>query len=151
MQTFRTTTRRALVVAVLALGGGLPVQPGMDALLTGDIEVEAEHLLAESLSPTTVLKVPHHGSHTSSSATFLDATRPAFGVISTRRTASRQATGRGVLPRYEERDITIYRTDYHGGIQVRVEDGVIRVQTARGNRGYTLAPDGDGEGDVPAQ
>jgi len=118
------------------------VWPGMDALLTGDIEVEAERALGESLSRTAVLKSPHHGSHTSSSAPFLDAVDPALAVVSTRRTANRQATGEGVMSRYEERGIAIYRTDFQGGIQVRVERGAIQVRSARGTRGYTLDPNG---------
>jgi hypothetical protein len=53
-------------------------------LLSGDIErqVEAE-LVAEGLvHKTDVLKVPHHGSKTSSTAAFLDLLRPAFAVMS---------------------------------------------------------------------
>ena len=51
----------------------------VSVLLTGDIEREAEQALAASLTdllPTVVLKSPHHGSATSSSAAFLATVKP---------------------------------------------------------------------------
>jgi competence protein ComEC len=53
-------------------------------LLTGDIEKSAERALsasAESL-PADVVKVPHHGSRSSSTAAFVAATKPPFAIIS---------------------------------------------------------------------
>ncbi|MFB3817050.1 MAG: DNA internalization-related competence protein ComEC/Rec2, partial [Candidatus Methylomirabilales bacterium] len=56
---------------------------GRAALLTGDITVrEGEGELAERRVRAAVLKVPHHGSRTSSSAAFLDAVRPEVALIS---------------------------------------------------------------------
>ncbi|RME20889.1 MAG: MBL fold metallo-hydrolase, partial [Deltaproteobacteria bacterium] len=52
------------------------------ALFTGDIEEDAERTLAWTLPPATLVKVPHHGSRTSSSAGLVGATRPAVAVIS---------------------------------------------------------------------
>ena len=53
-------------------------------LLTGDIFEEAEqHLLGQSFSlRSTALKVPHHGSATSSCSEFLDEVEPQLAVIS---------------------------------------------------------------------
>lgn len=53
-------------------------------LLTGDIEATAEEaLLAAGIDLTsTVLKVAHHGSATSSTSAFLDAVSPTLSVIS---------------------------------------------------------------------
>ncbi|MBL7647771.1 MAG: DNA internalization-related competence protein ComEC/Rec2 [Candidatus Hydrogenedentes bacterium] len=114
--------------------------PGLSALLSGDIEVEAERELLPRLQPVDVLKVPHHGSHTSSSATFLDAVSPTIAVVSTRASARREAMGREVVPRYTERHIALYRTDYHGGIQVRQRGDQLVVKSARAQRGYSLDP-----------
>jgi len=53
-------------------------------LLTGDIEAHAEAALVVSRSPlrADILKVPHHGSRTSSSEVFLTAVAPTIAVIS---------------------------------------------------------------------
>lgn len=114
--------------------------PGLNALLSGDIEVEAERELLSRLQPVDVLKVPHHGSHTSSSAAFLDTVSPRIAVVSTRASSRREAMGRVVIPRYVERDIALYRTDYLGGIQVRQHGDELVVRSARSLRGYTLDP-----------
>jgi len=52
-------------------------------LLPGDIEAPAEILLAyrQMLPPAVAVVVPHHGSRTSSSASLVDATRPAIAIV----------------------------------------------------------------------
>lgn len=53
-------------------------------LLTGDIEKKAEQaIIGPQVLNASLLKVPHHGSHTSSSAEFIKAVNPAYAVIST--------------------------------------------------------------------
>jgi beta-lactamase superfamily II metal-dependent hydrolase len=54
--------------------------PGMDVLFTGDIEEDAERLLAEHAPTSTILKVPHHGSQTSSTPPLLDAVTPQHAI-----------------------------------------------------------------------
>jgi len=63
---------------------GLLRSGGFTALLTGDAEMPVEALLAQRglLTRVDVLKVGHHGSHSSTGATLLDATRPSAALIS---------------------------------------------------------------------
>jgi competence protein ComEC len=63
---------------------GLLRNGGFSALLTGDAEAPVEAMLAERglLSRVDVLKVGHHGSHSSSSPALLDATWPDVALIS---------------------------------------------------------------------
>ena len=60
------------------------VYGGVSFLLTADIEAEAESRLVREGVPlrSSVLKVPHHGSKTSTTAQFLAAVSPAAAVIS---------------------------------------------------------------------
>ena len=53
------------------------------ALLAGDVEAAAESEIARrGLSRATVVIVPHHGSRTSSTASFVAASRPHFALVS---------------------------------------------------------------------
>ncbi|HEX6043357.1 MAG TPA: ComEC/Rec2 family competence protein [Pyrinomonadaceae bacterium] len=51
-------------------------------LLTGDVEKKAEHQLLASDLRSDVVKVPHHGSKSSSTDAFVTATNPRFAIIS---------------------------------------------------------------------
>jgi len=57
---------------------------GFTALLTGDAEAPVEALLDARglLTPVDVLKVGHHGSHSSTTPTLLDAVQPRAALIS---------------------------------------------------------------------
>ena len=56
----------------------------VSVLLTGDIEEQAEKdlLIAPNRVEAVLLKVPHHGSPSSSRETFLDAVAPGMAVVS---------------------------------------------------------------------
>jgi competence protein ComEC len=56
---------------------------GMSALLTGDIQEEAEStLIDQQLERVGVVVVPHHGSRTSSTPRFVAQTAPQFAIFS---------------------------------------------------------------------
>jgi competence protein ComEC len=118
---------------VLRLGWG-----DQRVLFAGDIEAAAEKALSAGDCRADLLKVPHHGSATSSSAAFLDAVRPSAVVVSTRDAGRLMALGRGVAERYAARGLHLWRTDQHGGIRVLADGGRLTLSGARDGRGYTL-------------
>ncbi len=117
--------------------------PGLSALLTGDIESDAEARLAQEDIQATILKVPHHGSKTSSSVPFVESVDPKIAVFSTGRAGQRSVLGEEVLQRYRERNILSYRTDTLGGIRITQTPGGLLVEGARQQRGYPIPPGGE--------
>jgi competence protein ComEC len=103
-------------------------------LLPGDIEAEVERELvvgATRGSPlrSTVLKVPHHGSCSSTTQAFLDAVDPETAVISVGADNRLGHPCEEVLERLG--DLPVYRTDEHGAVEV-VSDGTqVWVETER--------------------
>ncbi|MDP7638680.1 MAG: DNA internalization-related competence protein ComEC/Rec2 [Candidatus Hydrogenedentes bacterium] len=112
--------------------------PGMSALLTGDIEAEAEARLAKERVAATILKVPHHGSKTSSSSPFVEAVEPRIAVISTGRPSQRSVLNGDVLQRYRVRGAEPRRTDTLGGIRITQKPAGLKVEGARQKRDYPL-------------
>lgn len=103
------------VVAYLSYGQ-------VSVLLPGDIGVEVEReLIARGTSlRSTVLKLPHHGSCTSSSPPFLEAVSPQVAVISVGADNRFGHPCAEVLQRLE--GVPLYRTDEDGTIEI-VSDG----------------------------
>ncbi len=106
---------------------------GRRMLFTGDIEGPGEKgLLAAGTLTSTILKVPHHGSRTSSSTAFVDAVAPQMVVISTGSQNRRGFPHPDVLRRYAARRCLVLRTDVDGAVQVRIDpDGVAAVRKWR--------------------
>jgi len=100
-------------------------------VLTGDIgrEVEGELLSFVDVAPLVVLKVAHHGSNTSSSEALLDHLRPAAAIIGVGRTNHYGHPAPAVLSRYRARDISVYRTDVHGQIDISTDGRTVEVAT----------------------
>ena len=109
---------------------------GQRVLLTGDIEDDAERWLGPRLGPVTVLKAPHHGSHSSSTGPLIRATAPAVIVVS----CGRENRYRHPRPEMLLRTagIPIYRTDRDGTVVVELDGGPVRVGT--GGEPGPLAP-----------
>ena len=102
-------------------------------LLTGDIErpVESELVAEGLLGRTDVVKVPHHGSKTSSTADFLDLVRPSFAVISAGFENSYGHPNQEVLDRYQERQASVLRTDLDGQVTIRTDGRRFSMDMAR--------------------
>lgn len=103
-------------------------------LLTGDMERAVEWGLVSQgiLSKTTVLKVAHHGSKTSSTGEFLDATQPQFAIISAGYGNLFRHPHPDVLDRLAQHHADVLRTDVSGLIAVRSDGRRLTVTTMAG-------------------
>ena len=100
-------------------------------LITGDLvkEIEAQILREGVDVSSTVLKVGHHGSATSSSEDFLRAVEPRCAVISVGYGNTFGHPRAEVLERLESLPTKIYRTDRDGLIKFRTDGKSLRVET----------------------
>lgn len=110
---------------------------GMSALLTGDIETRAEQAVLVWAGHVDVVKVPHHGSRTSSSEALVQALSPTVAVIGVGRDNLFGHPNPEVVDRYEVLGTRVYRTDVDGTVQVRLGDGSVQVRTWLPGRGWS--------------
>ncbi len=108
---------------------------GESVLLTADIEQKAERELVQGLPdklPASLLLVPHHGSRTSSSESFLSAVNPRIALVAA---GYRNRFGHPkdeVLERFRSRGNKIYRTDLDGALTIAISaGGTISMQRQR--------------------
>lgn len=87
-------------------------------LFTGDMEQIAETDLVESGATlrSTVLKVGHHGSYSSTSYRFLRAVAPTYAVIPVGKDNDYGHPHTDPLSRLRDADVTLFRTDLHGDV-----------------------------------
>lgn len=92
-------------------------------LFTGDIEKAEKDILklyeSEYLQ-STIIKIPHHGSKTSSSEAFLETINAKIALIGCGKNNSFGHPFSDVLERLETIGSKIYRTDLNGEITIRV-------------------------------
>ncbi|MBX5480958.1 MAG: DNA internalization-related competence protein ComEC/Rec2 [Myxococcaceae bacterium] len=96
-------------------------------LLTGDIEEAGEAALLAGLEPVTVVKVPHHGSRTSSSEAFVRALRPRVAVFCVGRDNRFGFPHEEVETRWAEAGARCFRTDLHGAVRVESDGTDVKV------------------------
>ncbi len=100
-------------------------------LLTGDIEEEAEdRMLREGLSlKADILKIPHHGSLSSSTLPFLQRVKPSYAILSVDNRNKAKLPHPEVLRRYERLGIKIFRTDQKGAISITTDGEKIKLSS----------------------
>ncbi len=114
-------------------------------LLPGDMERAGEQEVIRAGAPlrSRVLKVPHHGSATSSSGAFLDRVRPQIAVVSAGFENRFGFPDPRVLAALQTRGARTFVTAEDGAVTVDAgEGGALRVRTWRSRRSVLVRPGG---------
>lgn len=101
-------------------------------LLSGDLEAAGEAALLKMPgfeAGATILKVPHHGSSTSSTPDFLQAVHPAEAIVSVGARNKYHHPSADVLARYRALGIRVWRTDQNGAVCVCSQGDRYEVRT----------------------
>ncbi|PKM92769.1 MAG: hypothetical protein CVU80_01605 [Elusimicrobia bacterium HGW-Elusimicrobia-4] len=102
-------------------------------LFTGDIEKEAENFLRGYgiKIKSTVLKIPHHGSSSSSSYEFLKKVAPKIAVLTVGYPNDYGPPVFSTLEKYKQLNIKLYRTDIDGNIEIISDGKAIKINTEK--------------------
>jgi len=122
---FETANNSSLVFKIM--------YKNFSVLLTGDIEKEAEEYICSKYKKelkSTVLKVPHHGSRTSSTTKFIKLVSPEIAVVMCGKNNVFGHPHDEIISKYKKYKVAIYRTDINGNIRI-LTDG----------EKYTIIPD----------
>lgn len=89
-------------------------------LFTGDAEAAAESQMVNSGQnlQSTILKVGHHGSDTSSTPLFIDKVNPKAAIISVGTNSQYNHPNQSVVDRFKQKNIDLYATNTNGTIVV---------------------------------
>jgi competence protein ComEC len=104
---------------------------GLAFLFTGDVEAKGERELIASVAElhATILKVPHHGSHTSSTQDFINAVHPGVAVISLGYLNHFHFPAPEVIQRYRADGVQVLRTDDDGAVSVVADRNAYSLTT----------------------
>jgi len=105
------------------------VYGSVSVLLAGDIEQSAEDSLVQSGATlrADLLKVPHHGSRTSSTEAFIDAVKPKYAVISVGERSRFGHPHASVVNRYLMREVNLFQTGRDGMVTVKSNGASIEI------------------------
>src|SRR5436309_2727773 len=98
-------------------------------LLTGDIESAGEDALGDV--PAQVLKVPHHGSRSSSTPRFIAAVSPRVALVSVGHANRFGHPHPAVMERYARAGVWVLRTDRDGAVTVSTDGERLFIRTFR--------------------
>ena len=115
-------------------------------LLPGDAEHQVEkEIVSESdtgVLHSEVLKIGHHGSKNSTTAEFLEAVHPQFGIISDGQNNPYGHPSPELLDRLQSAGLQVFRTDRDGAIHVLTDGNRIEIRCfvdCSGRAGESLA------------
>lgn len=121
-------------------------------LFTGDAEREVEEAILNRGADisSTVLKVGHHGSDTSTTYPFLREIMPAYAIISVGKDNSYGHPTDNNLSRLRDADVTVYRTDLNGDIYVTSDGQEISITSDKSaNNDEIMTPGGSANTSQP--
>jgi competence protein ComEC len=103
---------------------------------TGDIGKAIERTLPRRMTSARlrVIKVPHHGSLTSSAVDFIHSIRPTVAVVSAGRANHFGHPAPEVLQRYRDAGTRMFRTDQDGEVAIDSDGYSIDIHTFTGRR-----------------
>ncbi len=123
----KSQTNNLSLVSLLLFGG-------KSILLTGDIEAATEQYLLRQnkITRADIIKVPHHGSKTSSSAGFVNIVQPSLAVISVGKDNSYGHPHTEIIKRYGRSHLL--RTDNNGSIMLSLspKNKELRLRCGKG-------------------
>lgn len=105
-------------------------------LLTGDLEKEGEKELLQNpeLLKANVVKVGHHGSRTSSTQDFINATKAKLAVISVGKHSPFRHPHEEVVERWQNSGAKIMTTGQNGTISILSDGKVLQIKTFVGRQ-----------------
>ena len=108
----------------------------VSVLLTGDIGKPVERDITTAIAPARlrIVKIPHHGSLTSSAPAFLTALHPQIAVVSAGRGNHFGHPVPEVLERYRAIGAEIFRTDQDGAVMIETDGRSVNVRTFTGRQ-----------------
>ena len=114
----------------------------VSVVLPGDIGAEVEHALTDAWSDAAlrVVKVPHHGSRSSSSGSFVATLRPVLAVVSAGRENRFGHPHPDVVRRYTEAGASVLATGDAGAITLCTDGRRVTVSTGNGTTRRFDAP-----------
>lgn len=114
----------------------------IDILFTGDLETAGEQLLLATNRniASEILKVPHHGSRTSSTRAFVSAVIPQVTVASLGDHNRFKFPAGEVVERYQQVGARFLRTDQHGAVTIISNGQSYTVEVIRDPLHYSSPP-----------
>lgn len=106
---------------------------GFKTLFTGDISADVEKKIKNKID---ILKVPHHGSETSTSYELLKNTEPRFAIISAGVNNSYGHPHKVTLQSLERHGIIYYVTSRDGEVDFKIYDDKLSVDTKNHEKDY---------------
>ena len=103
-------------------------------LLTGDVEGGGELWMVDNqplIENVSILKVPHHGSNSSSTESFIEKTNPQAGLVSVGKNNYGHPSDI-IRLRYKNFEIPLYTTQKYGMIEIAVNEDGYRLQSFKG-------------------